>query len=350
MKFTIVTSTFLLFFSLYNFAQNSKGYVGPSTSYYSLTAGINTIDNSNGNSLPFDGGPLNVNTPFFIAAERKFQNHWSLALNFSTNQLNLISPARVEPYFSADVFANLFLDDLILKNEDIDLYVGLGTGVHTLRGSEEEFSFNLNGGMRYWLTQNIGISLQAIGKIKDVKTGITQVDSHYQFNLGISYRFLDKKQVSAQNDSEDNVMVATQTPPLPETMKDTPSIIDEPVKENPPQYNTNITATSTDVATNVVELDIIRKNAAQVLRAENASAKMYHVIIYSLKEQYNVENTMRVLSEQGMNPQIIKDPKSNFNYISIANFTNKREASNYLNSKVDKEKYEKSWVYEVEKQ
>ena len=346
MKFTIVTTTFFLIFSIHSFAQDSGGYLGPSTSYFSLTAGINAIDNSNGGRLPFDGGPLNLNTPFFIAAERKFQNHWSLALNFSTNQLNLINPARVEPYFSADVFANLYLDDLILKNENIGLCVGLGAGVHSLRGSGEEFSFNLNGGMRYWLTENIGLSLQAIGKIKDFKTGITQVDSHYQFNLGVSYRFLDKNQASAENDLEDNMMAATQTPPLQEPSENTPS----PVEEQAAPRNTNITATSTDVAKDAYELDVIRKNAAEVLQTDKGGPKTYHVIIYSLREQYNVENTMRVLSEQGMKPQIIKKPEGDFNYISIANFNTKTEAYNYLNSKVDKEKYEKSWIYETERE
>lgn len=193
MKFSIVTALFFFIFSFHSSAQDSGAYLDPTSRsyngpYFSITAGINAIDNSNDSSLPFDGGPLNVNTPFFIAAERKFQNRWSLALNLSTNQLNLLNPARVEPYFSADAFVNLFIDDLILKNEDIDLYLGLGTGVHTLQGSEGEVSFNVTGGMRYWLTENTGISFQVIGKIKDVKTGITQVDSHYQFNLGASYR------------------------------------------------------------------------------------------------------------------------------------------------------------------
>lgn len=59
---------------------------------------------------------------------------------------------------------------------------------------------------------------------------------------------------------------------------------------------------------------------------------------------------MRVLSEQGMKPQIIKKPEGDFNYISIANFNTKTEAYNYLNSKVDKEKYEKSWIYETERE
>lgn len=191
MKFTIASTLLFFIFSFHSFAQDSGAYLNPSSTsptrpYFSLTAGINAIDNSNESSLPFDGGSLNVNTPFFIAAERKFQNRWSLALNLSTNQIDI--GTAVAPYFGADISANIFVDDLIFKNEDIDLYLGLGTGMHTLRGFGEEVSFNVNGGMRYWVTENVGISFQVIGKIKDVETGITRLDSHYQFNIGASYR------------------------------------------------------------------------------------------------------------------------------------------------------------------
>jgi len=101
------------------------------SSYFSLAFGVNFIDNSNGNSLPFDFDKLDFRTPFFLTAEQKFKNNWSLSLSLSTNQLEL--DRKIEPYYGADMFANLFIDQILFNSERIDLYVGLGAGLHTMQ-------------------------------------------------------------------------------------------------------------------------------------------------------------------------------------------------------------------------
>lgn len=78
-------------------------------------------------------------------AEQRFYKNWLLALTVSTNKLILGNQAVWEPYFNSDRFAGLFLDNLVLTNENIDLYLGLGTGIHTLQG-EAGGTFNFTAG------------------------------------------------------------------------------------------------------------------------------------------------------------------------------------------------------------
>ena len=94
-----------------------------------------------------------------------------MALTLTTNQLKLDNPAVTEPYFSTDLFANYFLDDLIFNNENIDLYMGAGAGIHTLQG-QSAASFNVTGGFRYWVSEKAAISLQTIGKINTAVSGL----------------------------------------------------------------------------------------------------------------------------------------------------------------------------------
>ena len=65
-------------------------------------------------------GDFNMNTPFFLTAEQRIHKNWSMALTLTTNQLKLYNPAMTTPYFSADVFANLFVDQFIFNNENIE--------------------------------------------------------------------------------------------------------------------------------------------------------------------------------------------------------------------------------------
>ena len=142
MKSNILVVTLFFVSNLIGIAQNIKNEKEADNSYFSLTFGLNMIDNSNGNLLPFDGGTLNFNTPFFLTAEQKLKGRWSLALSVSTNQIKFENTNVTEPYFSADLFANLFVDDLIFNNKNIDLYFGIGPGIHTVQGSTAG-SFNV---------------------------------------------------------------------------------------------------------------------------------------------------------------------------------------------------------------
>ena len=359
MKLNVVLPSLLLLFTLTGMAQDTDNETEVFNKYFSLTFGLNAIDNSNGNVLPFDNNQLNFSTPFFLTAEQKIHKNWSLALTLSTNQLKLGNPAVKEFYFSADMFANLFVDDLIFRNENIDLYVGLGSGIYTVQG-DAAASFNFNGGFRYWVSDKVAINLQAIGKINN--DGIAQVGNHYQFNLGVAYKFLKKEQHN--NDTEKTVTtapVANQTQEglnteIPAGQEPTEYALDDdkPAKNKIPEYKGNVTVASTDLAKNAYEEELIKKNAQAVLNTNilntrpDGVKKGYHVIIYAFKIKSNLDNMMRQLSEKGMKVEVIKEPVKNLNYISIGRFNTREEAHDYIDHTSANEKFEGSWVYEVD--
>jgi hypothetical protein len=357
MKFNMLAVVVFFITTLTGVAQHTSNQKETDSPYFSLTFGLNMIDNSNGNFLPFDGKALNFKSPFFLTAEQRINNRWSLALNASTNKLTLDNPASTKPYFSADIFANLFVDDVIFNTKDIDLYIGLGLGLHTLNGSSAN-TFNIGGGFRYWISNNVALSLQSIGKIN--KNGIAQVGNHYQFNLGVAYKFAKKETNSTRDrlpQTDEAILVSSEEPKVINQESRNP--LDEDrintEKKRIPEYNPNIQATSTDLAENEEEKEIIRKNAAAILNTktlnneEASKTNTFHVIIYSFRKQRNLDNMIQVLSEKNMEVSVIKDVLKNFNYISIAQFNTKEEAYNYIDNSLDKEQFVGSWVYELSK-
>jgi hypothetical protein len=350
----IVTALFLML-ALTGIAQDTDNETRLNNHYFSLTFGLNMMDNSNGSILPFDGNPLNFNTPFFLTAENKFHKNWSLAFMLSTNQLTLNNTTAVEPYFSTDVFANLFIDDLVFNNENIDLYVGLGAGIHTVQGNAAG-SFNVSGGFRYWVSEKVGINLQAIGKINN--DGIAQVDNHYQFNMGVTYRFGRKAQNSLDTENampiEPVVNATDRTKVAIEPVK--------PITQDPTEFSLDadkdvkkpITVTSTDLAKDAYEADQIKKNVGALLNTKSSNTmpdgvnKGYHVIVYAFEYKNNLDRMVRLLTDNGIKVQVIRVADKNLDYISVAYFNTSEEAHNYMDTKLDKELFKDSWVYVVD--
>lgn len=348
MKLNCVVSSLVVLLAVTGMAQNQEPQTEATKNDFSLTFGLNLIDNSNGSYLPFDSNSIHFKTPFFITAEQGIYSNWTLAVMLSTNQLELEDPATSAFYFSADAFANWYVDDLLFQNENIDLYVGLGSGIHTLDGKTSG-SFNGTLGFRYWFSNTMALNFQAIGKVNN--DGIPQVDSHYQFNLGATYRFNKKGHRVAKAETIEEAKPSTLPEPEP-TVSDLEE--EQDAKRKIPEYKENVTVTSTDLAKDPYEQDLIKKNAQKLLNTktidseDTTAPREFHVIIYAFRLQSNLDNMLRILSEKGIEVQVLPIPARNFNYISIAHFSTKKEAYNYIDNVLDKETFVGSWVYEVE--
>jgi len=271
-----------------------------------------------------------------------------MALSLSTNQLKLDNTTALEPYFSADIFANLFVDQFIFNNENIDLYLGLGAGIHTLQGNAAA-SINGAGGFRYWVSEKIGINLQAIGKIN--RDGLAQLDNHYQFNMGVTYSFGRKAQ------DKTTEKVETLTPEaIPEDSKVT--VKDSIPAQELPEFSLDgkkpITVSSTELAKDAYEQEQIKKNAGAALNTKSSNIrpdgvnKGYHVIVYAFQYKSNLDKMVRLLTDNGIKVQVIRVAEKNLDYISVAYFKTSEEAHNYMNNTLNKELFKDSWVYEVD--
>lgn len=153
-----------------------------SSKNYSFTIGLNTIDNGESNS------PLNsvysFKTPFFFTAERRFNSKLSLALNFSTNRLSIDSVEKF--YTSIDAGGQFYFNEYLFNTKKVEMYTGLGIGRYFLENKGNN-TLNITGGLRYWLSNQYGISFQGFGKV-GLSPINTSVLNHYQYNLGLIWR------------------------------------------------------------------------------------------------------------------------------------------------------------------
>jgi hypothetical protein len=156
----------------------------PDSSNYTISLGVNVVDNGGENSLPFNAEMMSFKTPFFISAERRFKSNWSVTLAVSTNRLTILT--KEKSYLSIDAMGQYYFDDYIFNTEKIEMYAGIGFGRYFLENNGNN-TLNLTGGGRYWFSNHFGLSLQGIGKV-----GLSPINNavrnHFQYNLGIVWR------------------------------------------------------------------------------------------------------------------------------------------------------------------
>ena len=86
-----------------------------------------------------------------------------------------------ETVFAGGVSGGLF------KNTNIDLYLGVGFGIHIIDEASSE-TLNLIGGTHYWFSNRLGLSLQLISKVGEFNdTAVTDVGNHHQFSAGLVF-------------------------------------------------------------------------------------------------------------------------------------------------------------------
>jgi len=122
-----------------------------------LTVGVNAIDNSNKGVIPNDFNQIDFSSPLFLQFERRLERNWSLALSLSTNKLDSEISDQDGSYNAVDLSANYFIDKYLFKNTNIDLYLGVGFGIHIIDEASSE-TLNLIGGTRYWFSNRLGLS------------------------------------------------------------------------------------------------------------------------------------------------------------------------------------------------
>ncbi len=163
-------------------SEDSKSIPDSDSSKYTITLGVNVIDNGGSNFLPFND--FYFKTPFFIAAECRFTSNLSLAVSASTNELKIQS--ETNSYVGVDVVGQFYFDDFIFNNKNIETFAGVGAGRYFL-DNRGKTTFDVTGGGRYWFSNQFGVSLQGYGKV-GLQSKIDKLNNHFQYNLGIVWR------------------------------------------------------------------------------------------------------------------------------------------------------------------
>ncbi|WP_308990359.1 hypothetical protein QLS71_002605 [Mariniflexile litorale] len=332
---------------------------------FNIIFGANLIDNSNNGPMPFDSADLDFNTPFFITAERSITSNWSTSITLSTNKLNLNE--GLKNYYSADIFANLYLDKLLFDNENFNVLLGFGTGAHII-GNVTKTSLNLTGGFRYWISPRLGVSTNIVGKLNS--NNDEGLGNHYQFNTGLIWRIRGINPISKKTSSVFEKNTISKLESIEHLLKSESENkeVKINVAENQQSFNRildsvkiSIEASKKEVIDRIDELErfqkkvdsinrkVVKQNKVNILGNPEDSSKIiqgYYVIVHVLYDKHNVDKLKENLKKHNIDIEVFQNLRTKRYYISVAYFKTKAEAYKYRDSELDKSMFKDSWVHE----
>lgn len=175
-------------------------------SYWMVSAGYNFVDDSGAifdDLVAIKSSWNAVAYPSQLSIGKFFSNGLgveALASYLKYNKGKLVDGQILDnelDFFSFDMRLNYDLNKLIGETGWFDPYIGIGPGYSNIDGMSR-YTGNATIGFRAWITEKIGINLNASGKwsTKSVAT------NYKQYTAGISYRFNIKKQLTEDGESK----------------------------------------------------------------------------------------------------------------------------------------------------
>ncbi|MCA0151884.1 hypothetical protein [Winogradskyella vincentii] len=181
---------FLIVLALLTISSNIIAQQGSNTKEWFLGAGLNAI-NSQGTKSPVGGmGDWAINIPVSAAVELKWNSGLAVEQSITINSfeegddIDGILLLEDYSYLSFDTHVKYYFGKHIFPEADwIDFYANSGFGLFSIENTN--LSFNLGGGILFWLNrrQTIGIRAQVIGKfaLDHSDSGID--NNHYQTHI-----------------------------------------------------------------------------------------------------------------------------------------------------------------------
>jgi len=181
---------FLIALAVISISSNIIAQQGSNTKGWFLSAGLNAI-NSQGTKSPFNGmDEWAINVPISAAVELKWDSGLALEQSITINSFaegDVIDGGTLTEdfsYLSFDTHVKYYFGKHIFPEVDwIDFYANSGVGFFSIENTN--VSFNLGGGILFWLNrrQTIGIRAQVIGKLAldHSESGID--NNHFQTHI-----------------------------------------------------------------------------------------------------------------------------------------------------------------------
>ena len=279
----------------------------PTPTNYSIAFGVNVLDNG-GSNLPINA-VYSFKTPFFLTVERRFKSKLSMALTLSTNRLEIA--ALEKGYFSIDAVGQFYFNDYLFNSKKIEMYAGLGLGRYFMENNGNN-TFNLTGGSRYWFSNRYGVSFQGFGKVGLAPIN-TSVYNHYQYNLGIVWRFnQDKGKLVDDSKSEEIKKIVSisekeilgntkekETAPL---LPDTKLVLLEKSQngtEKITEKTTKEQTSTTAIETVKIDLPVVIQNKTNDYKIGDDLEKSFNIKrIYFASDKFNITNQAKIELEK----------------------------------------------------
>lgn len=202
---------FSLLFCVFSLkAKNKIDSTSHPISKWVFKVGVNFVDNSgetlirnpfnSSDKLAFGDFSSELNIPFKIDTEYRFNESFGFGLSGSTNQWiagkGIIDGELLtenQNYFAIDANLKVYVDELFnraISADWIDLSFNLGIGYFKI--NEGGASFNYGPEINLWLSESIGINFGAQGKVALKSEPKLYDTNHLQYSFGLAYRFKDK--------------------------------------------------------------------------------------------------------------------------------------------------------------
>ncbi|WP_033960084.1 hypothetical protein [Psychroserpens jangbogonensis] len=159
---------------------------------WKLSVGVNAIG-SLGERQPFSRlGDFQFRNPLALAIENRWSKTFSLEQDLTFNgykkgeEIDGGILKEDYTYISTNTYIKYYFSDVLLNVDWLDLYVGAGFGIFTI--DEVNTSGNLALGGTVWVSDDIGIRLQGVGKFA-VHAKDRQFDNnHFQYMLQVVFK------------------------------------------------------------------------------------------------------------------------------------------------------------------
>lgn len=159
---------------------------------WQLNAGFNVVGNQ-GTQNPVEKLDKFVfRNPFIVGIENRWTKEFSVEQDISFNGFKsgtYVNDGIIDDnmlYFSTNTTVKWFFSDYLYDLEALELYAGGGVGLFHM--DELNTSFNLSGGVQWWIDDYIGVRLQGVGKFAVNHKNRQYANNHWQYALQVVYR------------------------------------------------------------------------------------------------------------------------------------------------------------------
>jgi len=157
--------------------------------------GVNAVVNLGERNPVYSPSDWAIKHPLSVSAEKGFSPYWALELNLALNgydegdKIDGLSLAQDETYFSFDAQAKYYFGKHIFSEDSwFDMFATAGPGYFVI--DESNLSFNLGGGLLFWLNDNhrLGVKLQTVGKFAVEAKDYLVDNNHFQHHLQVVFK------------------------------------------------------------------------------------------------------------------------------------------------------------------
>ena len=167
---------------------------------WTIGLGVNTIDSDgSGINQAFKTKQWNFEHPMMLSAEYKWSDLLATSFSLSFNQLGedkLIDglyPNKDLIYVAFDLNGQLYFDHFIFettRNDWFEAYAIVGLGMPVIINNDNnnvDGSFNTGLGFNFWISDNLGLRLQTVGKLA-FNHGVNNHSNHIQNSFSVIAR------------------------------------------------------------------------------------------------------------------------------------------------------------------